>query len=1073
VAALSDVDDWLESLGLSAYGEAFRTNDVDLETLRALTAEDLQQIGVTSVGHRRRLLTAIAELGQKAPEPAPPSRAEPVPPPVPREAAPRGPVAERRQMTVLFCDLIGSTELSTRLDPEDFHDLLAAYRACVSEEIQRHRGFIAHYVGDGALVYFGYPHAQEQDAERALRAGLAIVRAIGRVTPIAGVVPQVRIGVATGLVVVSNIGKGSGAEMIDVAGETPNLAARLQSLAGANEIVIAPSTYALVSDFFEVSEIGRFELKGFPEPILAWRATGERVVSSRYDALRSARGINDLIGRESELARLGDRWAAARTGTGQVVLVVGQPGFGKSRLVEEVHRLAGSGEQDRLVLQCSPDQEQTPLYPLIHQIEFAAGIAIEDSAIDRRDKLEALLKRNAIYSAERFAIALDLLRIDAEGMPTAAPADVRAHRLKTLLELTEAAVRRTSVLVAEDVHWADPSTVEFLGHLVGLMRRIPGLLVATARPEFAAAWEDEPHVTVLRLDRLPPAELRRLVGMVAGTEELPADVIDQIVTRSDGVPLFAQELTRGILASGRRKGSLTIPSTLTESLLARLDGLENGRETAQIAAVIGREFLVDLLVAISPEEPQAVREAVARLRDAGIFVRRHSTFGEAAGFHHMLVRDAAYELLLRRDRVRLHDKAAQALEQRFPEMAAAMPHLVAHHFAEANNAAKAIDYLERAGADAAARSSPVEAVAHFERALELLATLPASPTRDERGLSLRLDLIAPLIAARGHSSPDVARAVDETLDLQQRLGSRQSIVPALTLKWLAQLGGGDIDGLYATAVQIGDIARDSGPIDRLLAHRTLGSALMFRGELAPAVAEFTAFLDLYDPSRHDALLARSGATNHAGVAMMCLAECSTLMGDRAESARWREAMLGYSRERNHVPSLCQVLSFGGCWLSSMLGDIDGMVLFAAELRSLIARNDLKPWRPHVDLLSGLGDIHRGSIDSGFGLARQGIDALVAANTFLLSTWVMLFVEACERHGRTAEALKMLPVAEARIAAGERWVEAEYYRLRGRLKRSCGEPAAAARADLETALAIATRQGAGLLGERARADLSCS
>ncbi len=670
---------------------------------------------------------------------------------------------------------------------------------------------------------------------------------------------------------------------------------------------------------------------------------------------------------------------------------------------------------------------------------------------------------------------LDLLRVDTEGAPelhTAAPADAGARRLKTLLDLAEAAMTRTSVLVAEDVHWADPSTVEFLGMLVGTMRHIPALLVATARPEFAASWEDEPHVTVLRLDRLLPAELRRLVQSLAGTEALPPAVVDQIVARSDGVPLFAQELTRGILASGRRQlGALTIPSTLTKSLLARLDGLQHGRETAQIAAVIGREFPIDLLIAISPEEPNAVRDAVRRLLEAGIFVRRHSSFGEAAGFHHMLVRDAAYELLLRRDRARLHDKVALALEQRFPDIATAMPHLVAQHFAEAGNAAKAIDYLERAGADAAARSSPVEAVAHFERALELLATLPTSPARDERGLGLQLDLIAPLIAARGHGSPNVAQAVDQVLELHRRLESKQSIVPALTLKWLAQLGGGDIDALHDTALQIKEIAQDAGPVDRLLAHRTLGSALMFRGELVRAVSEFTAFLEIYDPAQHDARLAKSGATNHAGVAMLCLAECYTLMGKRTESAKWREATFAYAKERNHAPSLCQVLSFGGCWLAALLGKVDELVLYAAELRSLIARNNLDPWRPHVDLLSGLGDIHRGSVEPGFVVARRGIDALIATNAFLLSTWVVLFAEACERHGRIAEALEMLAVAEARIAVGEHWLEAEFYRLRARLKRARGEPAAAVAADIEAALAVATRQGAGLLGERARADLA--
>jgi class 3 adenylate cyclase len=1074
MASLNDVAGWLESLGLSTYREAFRDNDIDFKTLRLLTAEDLQQIGVTSVGHRRRLLAAIAELGAKPEADTLAASSPPVQPAEPRPPAARAAVVERRQMTVMFCDLVGSTELSTRLDPEDLHDLLAAYRACITEAVQRSRGFIAHYVGDGVFVYFGYPHAQEQDAERALRAGLAIIRAVSRLTPIAGAVPQVRIGVATGLVVVGNIAEGSSAEKIDVAGETPNLAARLQSLAGASQMVIAPSTRALVGDFFDGVEIGRVELKGLPEPVPAWRVTGERSVSSRYDALHSGRVSNDLIGRESELARLGDRWAAAKAGTGQVVLVMSEAGFGKSRLVEEVHRIAGDDEGERLVLQCSPDQDQTPLYPLIHQLEFAAGIATEDAAADRRDKLEALLKRGGLYSPERFAIVLDLLRVDAESataQPAEAPADARGRRLRTLLELAETAMKRTSVLVAEDVHWADPSTVEFLDRLVGMMRHIPALLVVTARPEFAASWEDEPHVTTLRLDRLPPAELGRLVRAVAGPEELPPAVVEQIVARSDGVPLFAQELTRGILASGRSGGAMTIPSTLTESLLARLDGLDHGRETAQIAAVVGREFPIDLLIAVSPEEPEAVREAVARLLEAGIFVRRHSSFGAAAGFHHMLVRDAAYGLLLRRDRLRLHDKVALALEQRFPEIANAMPQLVAQHFAEAGNAAKAIGYLERAGADAAARSAPVEAVAHFERALELLATLPASPARDESGLGLRLDLIAPLIAARGHGSSDVAKAVDEALDLQQRLGSRQSIVPALTLKWLAQLGGGDIDGLHATAQQIKESAQDTSVVDRLLGHRTLGSALMFRGELVPAVEEFTAFLALYDPQQHDTLLARSGATNHAGVAMLCLAECFTLMGNRAESAKWREAVLAYSRERSHVPSLCQVLSFGGCWLSALLGDIDELVLYAAELRSVIARNNLEPWRPHVDLLSGLGDIHRGSVESGFALARRGIDALVAAKAFLLSAWALLFVEACERHGRTEDALAMLAVAESRIASGERWVEAEFLRLRGRLKRARGQPTAAMREDLEAALAVATRQGAGLLAERVRTDLA--
>jgi class 3 adenylate cyclase len=1068
------IDRWLEGLGLSTYGEAFRANDVDFETLRLLTAEDLQQIGVKSVGHRRRLLEAIAALGRPpVADTAPPAAAPNLPAAPARPAAPRPPTSERRQITVMFCDLVDSTALSARLDPEDLHELLTAYRACIAEAVRRNRGFIAHYVGDGVFVYFGYPHAQEQDAERALRAGLAILRDLGQFKPIAGATPQVRIGVATGLVVVGNVAEGGAAEKIDVTGETPNLAARIQGLARANELVIARSTRDLVGDLFDCTDIGRFELKGLPEPVPAWRVTDERAVVSRYDAMRSARGATNLIGRESELARVGDRLAASKAGAGQVVLVVSQPGFGKSRLVEEVHRIAGVDESLRFVLQCSPDQEQTPFHPVIHQLEYAAGIATGDSAAERRDKIEALLKRLGAHSPERLAIVLDLLRIDAsrETASVVPAGNARARILKALLDLTEAALRHASVLVVEDAQWADPSTVEYLGMIVDMVRNVPALVVVTARPEFAAAWEDLPHATVLRLDRLPPAELRRLVLNLARDEALPADVVDQIVARSDGVPLFAQELTRGILASGRRQGSqLAIPSTLTESLLARLDGLTHGRETAQLASVIGREFSLNLLMAISADEAEATREGVRRLLEAGIFVRRHSSFGDAAGFHHMLVRDAAYDLLLRRERIRLHGKVASAVEAQFPDMATAMPQFVAHHFTEAGQHDKAIEYWERAGADAARRSAPVEAIAQYAKALEVLANLPAGTERDERELGLRLGMIGPLIAVRGHGSRDVAAAVDQALELHRRLDSKQSIVPPLTLKWLAQLGGSDYEALHGTALLIAEKAKQAGPVDRLLARRTMGTTLLFRGELAGAVAQFTDFLAIYDPTAHDSLLGRAGATSHAGASLLGLSECYTLMDRPDERDKWRQALFAHAQERNHVPSLCPTLSFGGCWISATLRRFDEFVPYAEELRRLVQRHDLAVWQPHADLMSGLAEIHRGSNGPGFTLARQGVDALIAMNAYALSSWIILFADACDSHGRMEEAAALLPVAEVRIEKGERWVSAEFHRLRAKLAIARGGRSTAVASDLEEAAAIASRQGASLLRERAQQEL---
>ena len=1057
---------WLDGLQLSAYAPAFTQHDIDGATLPLLTGEDLEQIGVTSVGHRRRMLEAIAALGR---EPAAPG----APPPKDLAVA-RPPTSERRQITIMFCDLVGSTILANRLDPEDLHDLLLAYRTCITEAVRRHQGFIAHFVGDGVFIYFGYPHAQERDAERAIRAGLAIIGALAHFTPVAGVMPQVRIGVATGRVVIGQISDGA-AEKVDVAGDTPNLAARLQDLAGPNEMIVAGSTRALVGDYFNAIDLGCFALKGLPEPVPAWRVTGERAIISRYDAMRGAGGDAALIGRESELVQIGDRLAAARAGSGQVVLVLGQAGLGKSRLVAEMFHIGGAEGADRIIFQCSPDQVNTHFYPLILQLEYAAGVDGVDQAENRRDKVEAFLSRNGIDAPDLLVSVFELLRIEADSSPAMQvpkAGDARARTLNVLIELAERVLSRTPVMVIEDVHWADPATLAFLDMLVALASRMPALIVATARPGFHSSWLDDPHVTALHLERLSPPELHRMIEGLPGADALPADVLDRIVARSDGVPLFAQELIRGSIASERRPGgTLVIPATLAESLLARLDGLDHGRQIAQIAAVIGREFSIPVLVAVSPEAPEATLETIGRLIDVGLFTRRQSSFGEAAGFSHMLIRDAAYDLLLRRDRTLLHGKVAQVLEQGFPEMEAALPQLVAHHFAAAGEPSRAADYWRRAGADAAARSMPLEAVAHYREALEIVASLPEGPERGERELGLRMDGIGPLITLRGHGSADVAQAVEKALDLHRSLGSSQSVVPALTLKWLMQLGTGDITALCATARQIKTIADGSDPIDRLLSHRTLGSALMFGGELAGAVAEFLAFFELYHPASHDAAMARSGSTNHCGVAMLCLAECYGLMGAHAESARWRQAALSHARDTNHAPSLCQILAFGGCWLADISGDAAGFVLYADELRSLVSRHDIGPWRPHVDLLSGLSTVRRDAVEQGFAQARQGIDALVAVNAFLLSTWVVMFIKACEQEGRIAEAAPLFAVAEARIAAGERWLEAEILRYRARLRRANGEGWAAVRADLEAAAAVAAEQGAMLLHARAVHDLT--
>jgi class 3 adenylate cyclase len=685
-----------------------------------LTADDLRDLGVTSIGHRRRLREAIAELS-KEPRSASPAPASPPPAPAPAQPSERQPVRsqnlERRHLTLMFCDLVGSTDLSARLDPEDLRELLAAYRNCVSAAVKAHRGYLARFVGDGVLVYFGYPHSQERDAERALRCGLEIIRKLARLEPTGGETPAVRLGAATGLVVVGDIVGSPDSKEVDVVGETPNLAARLQTLATSNAMVISDATRALVGDLFECRDLGLVELKGFAAPVRAWQVIGERAVESRFEALKGAAPQAPLIGREGEMARLLERWAEVKSGVGQVVVVTGEAGLGKSRLIQEIHGWLSADARDRLLLQCAPDQQQTPFHPVVQHVEFAAGIRAEDSGPERFEKLERLLRTLSPVGPEQLAVLAEFLRIETSATVLIAlrPREARARTVRTVLDLIEAMAARCPVLIVEDVHWADPSTSELLDQLVAEIRKLPILLVATTRPAGAAVWEGLPHVTHLRLDRLQPPELRRIVLSLAGPAGLPDRIVDGIVARSDGVPISAQELTRAVLASGAREEGRApaVPSTLTESLLARLDSLDLSRETAQLASVIGREFPLELLIAVSPDPPEAVRATVRALIEAGLFVRRHSSFGESVGFYHMLVREAAYQLLLRRDRVALHGRVAEALETRFPEIAAAMPHLVAHHLTEAGEYRKAIVYWQRAGADSAERSASVEALAHL------------------------------------------------------------------------------------------------------------------------------------------------------------------------------------------------------------------------------------------------------------------------------------------------------------------------------------------------------------------------
>jgi class 3 adenylate cyclase len=594
---MTAVRNWLKEIGLAQYADAFEANDIDTDLLTQIDDQVLKDIGVSSAGHRLRLRNAIAKL-------APTSITEgisevPASPPLSQ--------AERRQLTVMFCDLVGSTPLSTRFDPEDLREIVGAYHRCVADTVGRFGGFVAKYMGDGVLIYFGYPEAHEDDAERAARAGLAVIDAVGRLATQEPL--NVRIGIATGLVVVGDLIGAGAAQERGVVGETPNLAARLQALARPGTLVVADSTRRQIGTLFEIEDLGPQSLAGFAEPQRAWRVAGESGVVSRFEALRS--GITPLVGRDEELDHLTRRWQQAKLGEGRVVLIYGEPGIGKSRLTAALSQRIETEPHTRIRYFCSPHHQDSALYPFIAQLERAAGFARDDTNATRLDKLEALLS-NAAEPGDISLIAEMLSLSGGERFP---PLDLSPQRKKertlaALLRQLQALVRQQPVLmIFEDLHWIDPTSREVLDLTVENVAVLPVLLVATYRPEFQPPWAGQSQVTVIALNRLGRSEGAILVHRLAGNlGALPPDVVDEIVERTDGVPLFVEELTKAVVEAGADRGnvsisavppsSLAVPATLHASLLGRLDRLGPSAKTvAQVGAAIGRDFSHELLAA--------------------------------------------------------------------------------------------------------------------------------------------------------------------------------------------------------------------------------------------------------------------------------------------------------------------------------------------------------------------------------------------------------------------------------------------------------------------------------------------
>ena len=859
-----DIVVWLRSLGLGKYEAAFRENEIDETVLPDLTADDLKELGVTALGHRRKLLGAIAALRDDASGKAPSvdtATTSSAPSAHPEDRA------ERRQVTVMFSDLVASTALSARMDPEDLREVISAYQKCVADTVQRFSGFVAKFMGDGILIYFGYPQAHEDDAERAVRAGLELVAAVGGLKTHAPL--QTRVGIATGLVVVGDlIGSGASQEQ-SIVGETPNLAARLQGVAEPNSVVIAESTRKLVGNLFELEDLGAQNLKGVEEPVRTWAVLRPASVESRFDALH-ATGLTELVGREEELELLLRRWSKAKSGEGQVVLLCGEPGIGKSRLTAALLERIAVEPHIRLRNFCSPQHTDSALYPTIGQIERAAGFTRDDTPQAKLDKLDALLAQSATSPYDAALLAA-MLSLPNDGRWPALELTSQQRRQKTLealvLQVAILSRQKPVLMIFEDAHWIDPTSLELFGRIVDKIPSLCVLLIVTFRPEFEPPWIARPHVVALTLNRLGEREIATMIDRVVGNKPLPASIRQDIIERTDGIPLFVEEMTKAVLEAGSEGAAertaaavpsprLAVPSSLHASLMARLDRLGPAKEVAQIGAAIGREFSHDLLAAVMRKPEAELASALDRLIAADLLFRQGVPPHANYLFKHALVQDAAYGTLLREPRRALHARIAETLESRFADIAGNHPELLARHYAEAELTAKSASLWGKAGQRSLERSALVEAAEQFIRALAQMEALPATSSLRNEQIKLQVALVNTLFHVKGHAALETKAAAEKArllIEQAERLGEPLEdplvLFSVLFGFWAANFLAFKGDVIRELAAQFLSLAqKQAATVPLMVGHRNMGVSLACTGDLALGREHYDRALSLYDPA---------------------------------------------------------------------------------------------------------------------------------------------------------------------------------------------------------------------------------
>ncbi|WP_108522703.1 adenylate/guanylate cyclase domain-containing protein [Bradyrhizobium algeriense] len=1028
------VTEWLESIGLSEYAQRFAENGIDLSVVRDLTDQDLRELGVL-LGHRRKLLRAIAELDDAA-------RSKPAK----TTTGPRRPdEGERRHLTVMFCDLVGSTALSARLDPEDMRTLIGAYHTCITDVISRYQGKIARYMGDGVLVYFGYPQAHEDDAEQAVRAALALIHAVASIRNAAAAL-QVRVGIATGTVVVTELLIENIPAEQAVVGETPNLAARLQTMAEPETVLICASTRRLTGGEFHYRDLGPVALKGWAEPVRVYQVLEMSGVESHFEAMHTTK-LPPLVGRDEEIELLLRRWRQAIQEEGRVVTLTGEPGIGKSHIASALNERLQAESHITLRYFCSEHHTHSALFPFISQLERAAGFKHSDLPNERLCKLDALLAQST-HDPEHLAVLANLLALPTDDHYRLLDLTPQKRKEKTfaalLAQLDGLVAQQPVLLIFEDVHWIDPTSLELLAATVEHVPQLRALVLITARPQFTLPWPSYPHTTTIPLTRLGRRDGAALVLRLTGGKTLPKEVMERILAHTDGVPLFVEELTKMVLEGGllqERDGeyvlegplpSLAIPTTLQASLMARLDRLSPVRDVAQIGAVAGREFHYELVSAVAGLPKQRLDEALDQLVRSELIFCRGEIPHAVYTFKHALVRDAAYEGLLKSRRVHLHAAIAKALDQQFPEIVQTQPETIAYHYTQARNYETAVHYWHEAGKRSAARSAHNEAVGHLKQGLNQIPNIDDPMLCAKSELLLQTSLGNSLRAIKGWSTDSVKHAYTRALHLCKETGLDELISPAVFGLWTWNFVHASLGEAQALAEHLLNSAENAdNSVCKVLAHEALGFTLFAQGKFADAHAELERSIGLCEDSKAAAYIDLSAQDPRVHVRLYDgMALCLLGYPDRAlrictEARRYADVS-----QHPFSEAIARTISLR---VHQLRGDVAAVADQANAVIAFCEEHEFVHYLAMALILRGWANTYQGEFEKGIAEVQEGLEQERATGALIFESYALgLLADACLKNKRYGQALDFLKQAQLRLNTenSERFYAAEIYRLLG-------------------------------------------